>query len=305
MKKLLLALVLMVPMLAWGQVRIEKSASQRETQRKTDSLRVANESKIAVYDSISNYVKPDSLFLLIGQRIIITPHDKDKKPYQGFYHLNGEKYAKVDMRYLQTGCAYDSLAGRVFNVIGFDKKFPRKLYIADEKDTLYMDSDADKSYLIEGYLTKLAEKNVGKKFVRAIIMDEDEATDFNTGKKFKVYAGQVWTIKRLIINPDDGDVEAVLSNTKGQEVSECLTGWLSLFDIYYKPKSESDKWKRKYGEYCWKKILHNEIYIGMPKSAVKLAWGEPKYINDASYGEQWVYSNGYVYIKNGKVTGWN
>lgn len=158
MKKLLLALMLMVTMILYGQVKIEKSASQIKSERITDSLRIANENKIVVYDSVSNYIKPDSLFLLIGQRIIITPHERDKKPYKGFYCLNGEKYAKVDMPYLQTGCAYDSLAGRTFDVIGFDKKFPRKLYIADEKDTLYMDSDADRDYLIEGYLTKLSNK---------------------------------------------------------------------------------------------------------------------------------------------------
>lgn len=293
---------MVVPLMLVGQVKIEKSASQINAERISDSLRVARESKITTYDSISNYIKPDSLFLLIGQRIIIKPHDKDRKPYYGFYRLNGEKYAKIEG---QTGCAYDSLVGRIFNVIGFDKKPPRKLFIADSRDTLYMDRDADRDYLIEGYLTKLSNDYVGKKYVRSIVMDDNEETDFNTGGKFKVYAGQIWTIKRLIINPDNGNIEAILFNSKGQEVSECITGWLSFFDIYYKPKAESDKWKRKYGEYCWKKILHNEIYIGMPKSAVKLAWGEPKYINNASYGEQWVYDNGYVYIKNGKVTGWN
>ncbi|WP_336536617.1 hypothetical protein [Bacteroides acidifaciens] len=305
MEKLLAMMLMLLPMIAWGQVRIEKSASQIQAERVADSLRIVKENTMAVYDSLSNYVKPDSLFLLIGQRIIIKPHERDKEPYQGFYNLNGDVYAKVETKYSQVGCAYDSLAGRTFNVIGYDKKYPRKLYIADEKDSLYMTNSADKYYLIEGYLSKLAKKYEGQKYVRAINMGENDETDFNTGKSFKVYAGQVWTIKRLIINPENGDIYAILSNTKGQEVSERLVGWLSFFDIYYVPKKESDKWRRKYGDFCWKKILNKEIYVGMPKSAVELAWGEPKYINDASYGEQWVYSNGYVYIKNGKVTGWN
>ena len=43
----------------------------------------------------------------------------------------------------------------------------------------------------------------------------------------------------------------------------------------------------------------------MSESALIESWGQPDYINDASYGEQWVYGNTYVYIKNGRVTAWN
>ena len=87
MEKLLAMMLMLLPMIAWGQVRIEKSASQIQAERVADSLRIVKENTMAVYDSLSNYVKPDSLFLLIGQRIIIKPHERDKEPYQGFYNL--------------------------------------------------------------------------------------------------------------------------------------------------------------------------------------------------------------------------
>ena len=66
---------------------------------------------------------------------------------------------------------------------------------------------------------------------------------------------------------------------------------------------------KKYGKPLCQKAISKTIAIGMPKELVRIAWGSPDRINDASYGDQWVYkfSDGtkYVYIKHGKVTGWN
>ncbi len=310
MKRLLFFSVLIVsififPFSIFSQVRIEKSATQINSDRLADSIRIANETKDLLYDSLSNYIKPDSLFILVGQRIIIKPHDRNKEPYQGFYRLNGDLYGQANLPYSRKGCSYDSLVGRAFNVIRFDKSHPRKIFIADDKDSLYMTSAADRDYLIEGYIAKLSQKYVGKKYARVVSGYDNDPNDFKTGKPVKLKVGDIWTVKRLIINPDNGEICAIMGNSLGNELSENIVGWLSFFDIRYKPKSESDKWKRKYGEFCWRKIMQNEIYVGMPASAVRLAWGEPKDINKASYGDQWVYSNGYVYIRGGKVTGWN
>lgn len=304
MKNLFFFLMLILPLYAIGQVVIEKSASQIEKEQAVKVIEAVNRNKVTVYDSLSNRVPSDSLFLLIGQNIIVKPHDRDKKPYDGFYLKNGKKYAEIELPYLRTGCAYDSLVGRRFKIIAYKKDYPNKIYFTDEKDTLYLDPSSQ-DYYIEGYLSKLSERYVGKKFARVVSSFDNDPIDFKTGKPVKLKVGDIWIVDRVIIDSEDGRTKAILRNSLGNQLSETIEDWLSFFDLRYKPKADSDKWKRKYGVYCWKKILQNEIYVGMPASAVKLAWGEPEYINNASYGDQWVYSNGYVYIKNGKVTSWN
>jgi hypothetical protein len=54
-----------------------------------------------------------------------------------------------------------------------------------------------------------------------------------------------------------------------------------------------------------KAALHQQIMVGMPLVLLINSWGEPNRINSASYGDQYVYGDNCVYIKNGKVTSWN
>ena len=301
--KSILFVLLLSPVIAFGQVKIEKSALQIQREQLSDSIKGLNNS--ASYDSLCGNIKSDRLHLLMGQKIIIKPHCKTKTPYTGFYNMQRGLYAPVKLSPIKTGCAYDSLEGRVFDVIGFEKKPQQKIYIADNRDSLYITSEAYRDCLIEGYVVKLSNDYLNKKYARVVNSFDNDPIDFKTGKPVKLKAGEIWIVKRVIIDADSGDILAILSNSAGNELSERIDGWLSFFDDRYKPKSDSDNWKRKYGEFCWRKIMKNEIYVGMPASAVKLSWGEPRNINNASYGEQWVYSDKYVYIRNGKVTGWN
>ena len=54
--------------------------------------------------------------------------------------------------------------------------------------------------------------------------------------------------------------------------------------------------------------IEGKIKVGMPEELVRIAKGNPRRINRASYGDQWVYGeygDDCVYIKHGKVTSWN
>ena len=79
-------------------------------------------------------------------------------------------------------------------------------------------------------------------------------------------------------------------------------------DLYYYfwPKMTVDYIKKRYGINGWKKIIAKKVSIGWPKELCKFSWGEPNKINKtkSSYGnhEQWVYSSGYLYFENGKLT---
>lgn len=178
--------------------------------------------------------------------------------------------------------------------------------LADDKDTIYYMFDKKTDFPIfpfniEGYITKLTEIKKKEKYAKCINMDDYTDTDFYTGKTIRFYVGQIWQLKEIVIDPKDGDLVELYTNSKG-EVYEAPR---FTFGVAFKTKKESDRIKAKYGEAVWKAIMTYTIYKGMSKSAVKESWGEPKYINDASYGEQWVYDDKYVYFRNGRVTGWN
>lgn len=55
----------------------------------------------------------------------------------------------------------------------------------------------------------------------------------------------------------------------------------------------------------WKDIQHGQVQIGMSELECELSWGKPKDINRTTnrYGnrEQWVYTGGYLYFKNGRL----
>lgn len=180
------------------------------------------------------------------------------------------------------------------------------LMLVDEKDTIYYMFDKlsdypDFPFNIEGYITKLTELRKNERYAKCISMDDYTDTDFYTGKTIRFYVGQIWWLKEIVIDPEYGDLVELYTNSKG----EVYKAPHFTFSVAFKTKKESDRIKKKYGEATWKAIMTYTIYKGMSKSAVKESWGEPKYINDASYGEQWVYDDKYVYFRNGRVTGWN
>ncbi len=184
-----------------------------------------------------------------------------------------------------------------------DKVF---LKLVDAKDTIYYMFDKTSKYPIfpfniEGYITKLTELRKKEKFAKCINMDEYTDQDFYTGKTIRFYIGQIWWLKEIVIDPKYGDLIELFTNAKGEVYKPPFMGT----DIAFKTKSESDRIKKKYGEATWKAIMTYTIQKGMSKSAVRESWGAPKSINDASYGEQWVYDDKYVYFRNGRVTGWN
>ena len=178
--------------------------------------------------------------------------------------------------------------------------------LTDSKDTIYFMFDKEANYPdfpfnIEGYITKLTELKKKEKYARCICMDDYTGTDFYTGKTIRFFVGQIWQLKEIVIDPKDGDLVELYTNSKG-EVYEAPS---ITFDVLFKTKSESDRIKKKYGEATWKAIMTFTIYKGMSKADVRESWGEPKHINNASYGEQWVYDDKYVYFRNGRVTSWN
>jgi hypothetical protein len=76
-------------------------------------------------------------------------------------------------------------------------------------------------------------------------------------------------------------------------------------DIFW-TKFEADSIKKKYGIKIWNKIINRELVIGWSQKLCELCWGFPKKINTTTtaFGtnEQWIYTLGYLYFENGKLT---
>ena len=51
--------------------------------------------------------------------------------------------------------------------------------------------------------------------------------------------------------------------------------------------------------------MGGKVVIGFTEEMVLLSWGVPKDINRASYGDQWVYDEQYLYFENGKLKSFN
>ena len=205
------------------------------------------------------------------------------------------------------GSVYHSIRNRCFvNVPELNMKASVVfIELTDEKDTIYYMFDKSTKYPvfpfnIEGYITKLTELKKKERYAKCISLGDTD-TDFYTGKTIQFYIGQIWWLKEIIIDPKSGDLVELYTNSKGEVYKSSSLS----FGADFKTKEESDRIKKKYGITAWKAIMSSEIYKGMSESALIESWGQPDYINDASYGEQWVYGNTYVYIRNGRVTAWN
>lgn len=52
----------------------------------------------------------------------------------------------------------------------------------------------------------------------------------------------------------------------------------------------------------YKRIMEGKIAIGMTKDMVLMSWGYPANVNDASFGDGWMYSTGqFLYFFDGKL----
>lgn len=55
-------------------------------------------------------------------------------------------------------------------------------------------------------------------------------------------------------------------------------------------------------------VINKKIKVGLPEELLLLSWGKPKNINETVYEygsrKQYVYSNDYIYVEDGKITSW-
>lgn len=294
----LFVIIMMIPMIAWAQVRVAKPAERADKQ-------------VVPYDSTANYLDAighsEILRGYIGQEFYVLPKS------EAFQKHDYGNFSREKTGYISGRIPYAELAEKTLRVVDvshggrttYDGNYYLTLIDDSNNDTLYFQYPEYNTYfpfLVLGYKKKYEKTFKGKTFLFKGV-ERDDFSDFNTGKSVHLKPGDHWVFNEIIVVPQTGhsdEIRYLFSNSKGEH--------LALNEDNMVSKAKMERLSKKYGQRLCNRALNLKIEIGMPKELVEIAWGEPKTINRSSYGEQWVYGeygDNCVYFKSGKVTGWN
>lgn len=277
---------------------------------------------IEPYDSTQNFLERNTT-KYIGQELYLVERTEDLRKYgyddffinpnETLYSLNGENIYKCCDGFKSK---YDELAGKYFKVIAVHEH----PYDAFEKDFLELEekTTGDKvffsyntrykssfPFVVVGYFEKQKKEVVGKSYVFSNILVKD-IKDMTTGKPITFIPNQKWDCIDLTIDVNPYtyyNVSLVVKNRNGEQT---LIPIEYLSDNRYGFSYKSAKsYESKFGLANWLKILDGKVAIGFTEEMAVLSWGKPIKINHASYGDQWVYEDQYLYFKQGKLTSFN
>lgn len=291
MKKIVAFFVVLLPLIVTAQVRVAMpTQSKSELEYRYDSTQ-------NVMPFVQYYVGQD-LFVMPAASTYTAKHSVDNVFGRGL--KTTEAGTSLDVK-----VPLSEVQGRTLHVTGIEPNMMRGSHIGDylvmeDKETgenFYFRVPSVKisffPFVTLGFKEKFERENKDAKFVyRSYSLN-----DFVTGEKMDAHK-TVWTFKEIIAMPDVMKAGYYLVNDGG------IATAVESMDNFI-PKSDIDSYAKKYGKEMVDAALDGEIKKGMPAGLVRIAKGQPEHINSASYGQQWVYKNMYIYIKNGKVTGWN
>lgn len=295
MKRIFFILFTLFYVISFGQVNITTKATKQVEELPFDT------SKNWQGEQYKSY---------FGQMLYVVPKHKmlEKYGYKDFYETpGGETFRPIAINSGNT--KYEELVSKTYKVEdaileGKDFMGNPNVYLKlslDSQIVYYkydMQYDNGFPFIVLSYLDKLKKDNIGKKFV-LIKSADSKLSDYETGKDVILNPGTIWTCKDIVLDSEYYKLIMLFVNEKGETINDGVNGYL-FFSYEEKKRLES-----KYGKDLVKTAIERKIKVGMTKELVRIAYGDPKQINTTSYNEQWVYSYGYVYFKNGKVTSWN
>lgn len=272
---------------------------EKEDKRKSNIkvMNPAEKQEKSKFDITRNWQGP-RFEAYIGQTMQLIPLES----YGGFYIYPNEKPASgVTLRNMQNKTLM------VLDAFEYKEDHKHKAYlkIASDSDTVfycfdpYLLSYEFFPFIFTAYYDNLKTKYLGKKHY---LRRSNSLTDYVTGNSIKLYSGTIWTCSDIVIDTSIiYELKLLFTNKKGETIGLGV----NEYDHWFISCANKNKLETKYGKELVLTAISGKIQKGMPKELVKIAWGTPKRINSASYGEQWVYENNYIYFKNGVVTGWN
>jgi len=313
MKKTILLLgLLIVTQITFGQISTTKVAE-------------AKSPKVEPYDSLKNFLSNDYRKYK-GQELYLIPKAESlrKYGYEGFIKdINKSAYDKSNTYKCcdSYNSRYDELQGKYFTVVdvledpksSYSSNAYLKLKMKETDEIVYFKYSTKFShsfpFLVVGYYEKQKEIFMGNEvlirpFPKIEGANQKKTVDINTGDEIVFDKGKY--VKCLDITIDDKYYEPalLLENNKGQKFLFALhTRYLNISRIL--TKEEAEDYRKRFGENYWQTILDEKVKVGFTEEMTKVSWGEPDEINRASYGDQWVYGEQYLYFENGKLKSFN
>lgn len=272
---------------------------------------VEPEKQAPVYDSTINFIGYQ-IEKYIGQELYLLPKSEGLRQYGYENFLKDYKGKSYDRANIYKCCDgvyssdYDSLVGKYFKVSAvFESPVTGASFLQlvgrKNGDTCYYEYnklyESSFPFLVVGYYEKAKSRYVGKSFV--LRYKGQNLSDYRTGQIFDFVNGSTWSCIDVTVKEQSNELALAMEDADGNRILMDLDG-----PIDYWEKSVAESYKRRFGGY-WNVILERKIEIGMTEEMVIVSWGEPNSINEASYGDQWVYSSTYLYFKNGILTDFN
>lgn len=309
----------LLPYVAWV---VPLTTFSQITTTKVAAKPVAN--RVLIYDSTENFLTHD-VYRYIGQELYVLGQHKSsqKYGYRGFYTdvvksastYNYPIYKAINA----IGSDYNALAGKYFTVVdtvNHDKssiwhtKWFLKLKEKETGDIVYFEYDSESEFLfpfiVVGFFEKQKKELVGKSYY----IDDNilsQSADINTGLPITQRTGQKWKCVDFTIEENYYMPSLVIENSLNERttVPYRFVAGKDRTGISF-TEHEGEIYKKKYGTEAFNKVLKNIIWVGMTKELCILAWGEPRSKNETVFEggkrEQWVYSDSYLYFKNGVLS---
>lgn len=279
----------------YGQITITKTIPQ-----------ITEKSAPAPYDSTKNSPRISNICSYKGQLLYVNglPEYKREIGYRHFYKTKEVNIFNVYKSDDYISTKYEALFGKYFYVRDVEEltniEWLFHLQNRDDPDDwcYYLfninSSEYDFPFITISYYNWLKRK-IGTKIMSSYKFQKH---DLYTGKLLSFNESDYWEIVDVTILDNSYELVFVLTNNRGNTTTINVQHKIMTIDEY-------QNLIKKYDKNMVDAARKGQIEIGMPEALLILSWGLPDRINEASYGDQFVYGDTYVYIKNGIITAWN
>jgi len=304
MKKLTALLVLtLVSQISVGQISTIKIAEPKPQ-------------KAEAYDSLRNFLGEDYIQYK-GQELYLIPKTESLREYGYMNFIKDIHKYRYDKSNTFKCCdgynsKYTELQGKYFiveDVHKYTKPNIQSPYLhlrmKETNEITFFEYDTKYShsfpFLVVGYYEKQKDIFVGNEI---LIRSNARLADIETGDEINLTNGEYVKCIQITLDEKYYVPSLLLENDKMQKF---------LFPLYNRhgkirrilTKQEAEDYKKRFGEENWLTILDEKVKIGFTTEMTRISWGEPDKINRASYGDQWVYGDQYLYFENGKLLSFN
>ena len=290
--------------------------------------------KAVPYDSTKNWLGSQDVASYVGETLYVNGRSESLRGYgyRDFYDvrepgttINNHRWGHASEK-SQFNTKYEDLVGKYFvvrNVQPDSKWSGQWWFYLQNRDNIaeYVwyeyngNHESDFPFVTVAYYEYL-KKLIGTRYVLNYSLDDGvistriHNTDYETGERITERKEDRWECIDVII---DGTMNTIIALLKNQEGAVSYVNASTLSNAaggdnrYLGFKEEEfNRYVKKYGAGNMDTVRQGRFKMGWSQDLLLLSWGPPERINSSSHGpDQWVYSNQYIYIQNGKITAWN